>query len=112
MKKDYKPKRSKENPRKCRLAISVTPEEKQILQERASSVDLKVSEYLYNVSLNRTLKMSTKQVRQDMRELLGCANNWNQLGKTANKYGILGKEDIDKLKNTVDLIYNTITETI
>ena len=56
--------------------------------------------------------MSTKQFRQDMRELLGCANNLNQLAKTANKYGILGKEDIDKLKNTVDLIYNTITETI
>lgn len=90
----------------------MTPEEKQILQERASSVDLKVSEYLYNVSLNRTLKVSTKQFRQDMRELLGCANNLNQLAKTANKYGILDKEDIDKLKKTVDLIYNTITETI
>ena len=90
----------------------MTPEEKQILQERASSADLKLSEYIYHLAMNRTLKTQSKQFRQDLRNLLGCANNLNQLAKTANKYGLLSEGDIDKLKKTVELIYNTITETI
>lgn len=90
----------------------MTSEEKKSLQEKASGVDLKLSEYIYHLAMNKTLKTQTKQFRQELRELLGCANNLNQLAKTANKYGLLGKEDIDKLKKTVELIYNTITETI
>ena len=107
-KKYYKPKRSKSNPRTCRLAISVTPEEKQKLEEKASSVDLKVSEYLHHKIMHNKLKVITPQFRMDLSSLMSISFSLSQIKKEAETHNFLNKEELDKISECLDLIYKIL----
>ena len=103
-----KPKRSRTDKRSCRLAISVTPEEKKRISEQASAANLKISEYLYCAVMNRKVKVENPGFRQDLKNLASIANNLNQIAKAGNKYGFLSADDREALVVIVTEIYKTI----
>lgn len=103
-----KPRRSRTDKRSCRLAISVTPEEKNRISEQASAANLKVSEYLYCAVMNRKVRVEKAGFRQDLKNLASIANNLNQITKAANKYGFLSSDDREALVVIVTEIYKTI----
>ena len=107
-----KPKRSRTDKRSCRLAISVTPEEKNRISEQASAANLKVSEYLYCAVMNRKVRVEKAGFRQDLKNLASIANNLNQITKAANKYGFLSSDDKQALAVVVADIYKTINSQI
>lgn len=107
--KNSKPKRSKANPRACRIAISVTPDEKKTLQERASNVDLKVSEYVYMIALEKTVKVDNPQFAADVSKMLNISNNLNQIARVANLCQALPKETRTELDECLALIRKTLS---
>ena len=107
--RNSKPKRSKANPRACRIAISVTPEEKKTLQERASNANLKVSEYVYLASLEKTVKVDNPQFAEDVSKMLNISNNLNQIAKVANTCQMLPNEMKSKLDECLQLIKETLS---
>ena len=107
-----KPKRSRTDKRSCRLAISVTPEEKNRISEQASAANLKISEYLYCAVMNRKVKVENPGFRQDLKNLASIANSLNQIAKAGNKYGFLSRDDQQALVTAVTDIYKTINSKI
>lgn len=107
-----KPKRSRTDKRECRIAISVTAEEKKNLQDAASDADLKLSEYLYLVAMNRSLRVQSPQFRQNMREVMSMANSMNQLAHAGNRYGFMSASEQTKFKDAVKRMYDIIQETL
>ena len=108
--RNSKPKRSKANPRACRIAISVTPEEKKKFEEKASAVNLKVSEYVYMTALKRTVKIDNPQFAADVSKMLNISNNLNQIAKVANTCQMLPKEMKSNLDECLALIRKTLSK--
>ena len=107
--RNSRPKRSKTNPRACRIAISVTPDEKKTLQERASNANLKLSEYVYMIALEKTVKVDNPQFAADVSKMLNISNNLNQIARVANLCQALPKEYITNLDECLALIRKTLS---
>lgn len=80
------------------------------LQERAGASNLKVSEYVYLVSLDKPVKVDNPQFAADVSKMLSISNNLNQIAKVANTYQILPKEMKTKLDECLALIQNTLSK--
>ena len=105
-----KPRRSKTDKRTCRLAISVTPEEKKRIEEQASDANLKMSEFIYCAVMSK--KVVGSEFRKDIKSLASIANSLNQIAKAGNKYGFLSAENQQALITAVTDIYKTINSKI
>lgn len=110
--KRTKPGRSRTEKRSCRLAISVTEAEKNRISEQASAANLKISEYLYCVVMNRKVKFENPGFKQDLKNLSSISNNLNQIAKAGNKYGFLSRGDQEVLLKMVSEIYKMISEKV
>lgn len=90
----------------------MTPEEKQRLSEKASAANMKVSEYMYCVVMNRELKVKSPEFKQNLKDLSSVSNNLNQIAHAGNKYGFLSPDDRQTLAKIVTKIYEMISEKV
>ena len=74
----------------------------------AEGVNLKVSEYLYYLAMNRSIRVESAEFRQDMRNLSAISNNLNQIATVGNKNGWIPKDMLQAIRETVAEIYKTI----
>lgn len=84
-----------------------------IIQERASNVNLKVSEYLYYSALDKrsiTVKVDSPQFAEDVSKMLNISNNLNQIAKVANLCQGFPSETIKNIDECLELIKTTLSK--
>jgi hypothetical protein len=76
--------------REVRACIRYTKSEHFIIREKASKAGIRPSEYIRQVTINGQVRTRlTTEERQLARQLVGMANNLNQLAKACHQEGLL-----------------------
>lgn len=81
-----------------------------ILQERAGSFNLKLSEYVYNAALGKSVKVDNPKFAKDVSEMLAVSRNLNQIAKVANKMQFVPKSFLKDLDECLALIRKTLSD--
>jgi hypothetical protein len=76
--------------KEVRACVRFTKTEYFIVREKASKAGLKASEYIRQITINGQVKNRlAEEERQFARQLIGMANNLNQLAKACHQEGLL-----------------------
>lgn len=76
--------------KEVRACVRFTKTEYFIVREKASKAGLKASEYIRQITINGQVKTRlAEEERQFARQLIGMANNLNQLAKACHREGLL-----------------------
>jgi len=81
---------AKEVKKEIRACVRFTRNEYFIIQEKAARAGMKVSAYIRQVGIYAVVHPRlTEEQRQNVRDLVGLSNNFNQLAKACHREGIL-----------------------
>lgn len=76
--------------KEVKASVRYTRSEYFAIREKASKAGLKASEYIRQITLSGQVKSRlTEEERTVARQLVGMANNLNQLAKTCHQQGLL-----------------------
>ncbi len=76
--------------KEVRACVRFTKTEYFIVREKASKAGLKASEYIRQITIKGQVKTRlAEEERQFARQLIGMANNLNQLAKASHQEGLL-----------------------
>lgn len=77
--------------KEVRACVRFTRNEYFIIKEKAAKAGVNTSTYLRQIAINATIKTRlTDEERRFFRELVGMANNINQVAKTCHQEGAMG----------------------
>ena len=106
-KKKKKPGRPSQDVKKeIRACVRYGKEEYFIINHKASKAGLNASAYIRQITVNGYVKIRlTDEERQYVRQLIGMANNINQIAKTCHDEGLLrAMEYFETYRNQLDEI--------
>ncbi len=90
--------------KEIRACIRYSRVEYFVLREKSAKAGLRVSEYIRQITLNGIVKNRlTEEERQFVRQLIGMANNLNQLVRACHQEGLLqAMVYFEKYRNHLD----------
>jgi hypothetical protein len=92
--------------KEIRACVRYDKQEYFIIKHKASKAGLNVSAYIRQITVNGYVKIRlTDEERQFVRQLIGMANNINQIAKTCHDEGLLrAMEYFETYRNQIDEI--------
>jgi hypothetical protein len=102
--------------RSLQIKFHVTKEEKELIDKKIEFSKLKKEEYFRNVAINSQIIARDidllKSINNLISEINKIGNNINQVTKHANQYGGLNNDDVDYLKERMDIIWQLLKSTL
>lgn len=95
--------------RKVQIIVRMTPEEKnRLLENMAACHCNNMSRYIRQMALNGLIIYSdSSDIKERNYELRKIGTNINQIAHKVNETGSIYKEDIDQLKELMDIIWQS-----
>lgn len=92
--------------RQAGTGVRFTPSEYSIVQQKAAEAGLRTTPYIRDMALNgQVLARLTDEQKHAVRQLIGMANNINQMAKMAHKEGMFELElSFNETKTQLDQI--------
>lgn len=95
---------TKDIKKEIKICIRYSRHDLFIVREKAANAGLKLSAYLRKVSMEtKVIPRLTEEERQFVKQLIGMANNLNQLTKACHQEGILSAMlDFERYRSGID----------
>jgi hypothetical protein len=98
------------------INFRVSDEEKELINKKIELSKLKKEEYFRNVAMDSQIIARDIELLKSIDNLISEINkigsNINQVAKHANQYGGLNSDDVDYLKERMDIIWQLLKSTL